>query len=77
MDANELIGIEKSDEAQYQKIVAEATAQTYTFVCHTKEETHKDVNRTKHSVIHYHIAAVNWVCAGLQMAESFLKNYSA
>ncbi|POW02460.1 hypothetical protein PSHT_12096 [Puccinia striiformis] len=75
MDANELIGIKENDEAQYQKIVTEATAQTFTFVCRAKEETYNDVNRTKYSVLR--VAPVDWLSAGLQMAESLLKNYSA
>ncbi|KAA1100796.1 Replication factor A protein 1 [Puccinia graminis f. sp. tritici] len=75
MNANELIGIKETDEAQYQKIVTDATAKTYTMVCRAKEETYNDVNRTKYSVLR--IAPVDWVAAGLQLAETLLKNYSA
>ncbi|WAQ91494.1 hypothetical protein PtA15_14A378 [Puccinia triticina] len=75
LTANELVAIKESDEAQYQRTVAEATAKTYTMVCRAKEETYNDVSRTKYSVIR--LAPVDWAAAGLQLVDSLLKAYSA
>lgn len=75
MDASKLNAIKEEDETQYQKIVRDATAKTYTIVCRAKEETYNDVNRTKYSVMR--IAPVDWVSAGLQLVENLLKNFSS
>lgn len=74
MSANELIEIKERDETEYQKVVTDATARTYTMVCRAKEETYNDVTRTKYSVLR--IDRVDWVAAGLQLAQSLLKNYA-
>ncbi|PLW06791.1 hypothetical protein PCANC_25350 [Puccinia coronata f. sp. avenae] len=74
MTANELIAIKETDEAQYQKVVTDATARTYTMVCRAKEETYNDINRTKYSVLR--VEPVDWVSAGHKLAESLVKNYS-
>jgi len=74
MSANELVEIKERDEAEYQKVVTDATARTYTMVCRAKEETYNDVSRTKYSVLR--VDPVDWVAAGLQLAQTLLKNYA-
>lgn len=75
MNANQLQQTQNEDEAEYKKIITEASAKTYDLVFRARQETYNDVPRTKYSVLQ--ISPVDWVNAGLQLAEMLMKTYGS
>ncbi|KAG0151774.1 hypothetical protein CROQUDRAFT_650815 [Cronartium quercuum f. sp. fusiforme G11] len=73
MPANDLVQLQQEDDAGFRKVLANAGCQTYDFVCRAKQEVYQDTPRTKYQVVR--ASQVNWVTAGLQLAESLMKNY--
>ncbi|CAH7687044.1 replication protein A DNA-binding subunit [Phakopsora pachyrhizi] len=75
INANELSKIQNEDETEYKRIITEATAKIYDFNCRAKQEVYNDVSRVKYSILR--AGPVDWVQAGLELAESIVKQFGS